>query len=47
MKSAIRFSRASRSSRRKVEMAIRCGWRPGLKISGVLKRRTRQEGGVR
>lgn len=44
MKSALRWSRASGSARQKIELAIRRGWRPGLKISDVLKRRTRQDG---
>ena len=44
MKSALRFSKASGSTRRKVELIIQRGWRPGLKISDVLKRRTRQAG---
>jgi hypothetical protein len=44
MKSALRFSKASGSTRRKVELIIQRGWRPGLKISDVLKRRTRQDG---
>jgi hypothetical protein len=45
MKSARRFSKASRSTHRKVEVAIRRGWRPGLKVSDVIKRRHRQDGG--
>jgi hypothetical protein len=44
MKTHLRFSKASRSTRQKIEMAIRRGWRPGLKISDVLKRRIRQDG---
>ena len=44
MKSSIRFSKASLSAHRKVELAIRRGWRPGLKIKDVLKRRVRQDG---
>jgi hypothetical protein len=44
MKSALRFSKASGSTRRKVETVIQRGWHPGLKISDVLRRRIRQDG---
>jgi len=44
MKSTLRWSRASGSTRRKIDLLIQRGWRPGLKISDVLKRRTRQDG---
>ncbi len=45
MKSARRFSKASRSTHRKIELAIQRGWRPGLKVSDAIKRRPRQDGG--
>jgi hypothetical protein len=44
MKSPLRYSKASGSTRRKIALIIQRGWRPGLKISDVLKRRTRQDG---
>jgi hypothetical protein len=44
MKSALRFSKASGSTRRKVETVIQRGWRPGMKICEVLNRRQRQDG---
>jgi len=44
VKSARRFAKASGSTRRKVQAAVQRGWRLGLKVSDVLKRRTRQDG---
>jgi hypothetical protein len=48
MKSPLRGSRADGSTKAKVDLLIRRGWRPGLRISDVLQRRNdkrRQEGG--
>jgi len=51
MKSYLRFSRASGSTRQRVELAIRRGWRPGLKIGDLLSRKSQRRltaaGGVR
>jgi len=44
VKTHLRFSRADGSTRRKVEEAIRRGWRPGCPVSEFLKRRKRQDG---
>lgn len=41
MKSALRFSKASGSTRRLVERAIRAGWRPGLRVRDVLSKKRR------
>ena len=41
MKSGLRFSKISRSTRRLVERAIRAGWRPGLRVSDVLRKKRR------
>lgn len=46
MKSFLRASRASGSTKRRVDLAIRRGWQPGMKLSDVFKRRRpRQDGG--
>ena len=41
MKSPLRFSKASGSTRRLVERAIRAGWQPGLRVSDVLRKKRR------
>jgi len=47
MKSALRFSKASRSTRRRVDLIIRRGWQPGLRPSDFYRgsRRPRVEAG--
>jgi hypothetical protein len=44
VKSALRFSRASGSTRRKVEAAIRHGWQPGVRFGDVLSRKRKGVG---
>jgi hypothetical protein len=43
MKSALRFSKASSSTRRRVDLIVRRGWFPGAgRVSDFYKRRSRR-----
>lgn len=49
MKSSLRFSKASRSTIRRVELVVRRGWHPGLQPADFYRgsARSRREAGLR